>query len=296
MGVDRGDEYTLLVAHLVGAQHVRAAARHERPICHLVEARGVERTDGHKHVASALVAPVGPAHLVTRLKGLQSNVRLVGQRTRRKRNMPCRDPQDNQGETGDETDGDSVAKADTAPPGLDRCRLRHRSGLGKLPRRRLARRRALQGEDVLQPLVEIGLAPRLLQRSQHLPGRLEPALGIDTETSHDRGGQPLRRRQRIGNGRRRGSRLCHRKLAVRIRRRANVERERHRARDHVSGARKRGDGADGADQSGTIGLAELLDRHDAFGGAGQRVTPHRHRHGSGVPGHAGEVRRQPRGT
>ena len=90
--------------------------------------------------------------------------------------------------------------------------------------------------------------------------------------------------------------IGHRKLAVRILRRANVERERHPARDHVGGARKRGNGADGADQSGTVGLAELLDRHDAFGGARQRVTPHRHRHGSGVPGHAGEVRRQPRGA
>ena len=54
--------------------------------------------------------------------------------------------------------------------------------------------------------------------------------------------------------------------------------------------------ADGADQAGLVGPAELLDRDDAFGGARQRVAPQRHRHRAGVAGHAGEVRRQPRGA
>ena len=45
-----------------------------------------------------------------------------------------------------------------------------------------------------------------------------------------------------------------------------------------------------------VRLAEFLDRDDAFGGAGQRVAPQRHRHRAGVTGHAGEVRRQPRGA
>ena len=58
----------------------------------------------------------------------------------------------------------------------------------------------------------------------------------------------------------------------------------------------RADGTDGADQSGAICLAEFLDRHDAFGGARQRIAPQRHRHRAGMAGHAGEICRQPRGA
>ena len=45
-----------------------------------------------------------------------------------------------------------------------------------------------------------------------------------------------------------------------------------------------------------VGLAEFLDRDDAFGGARQRIAPQRHRHRAGMAGHTGEARRQPRGA
>jgi hypothetical protein len=58
-----------------------------------------------------------------------------------------------------------------------------------------------------------------------------------------------------------------------VRWRADVQRERHPPGNDVGCPRQRGDGADGADQARLVGLAERLDRNDAFGGARQRVAP-----------------------
>ena len=84
-----------------------------------------------------------------------------------------------------------------------------------------------------------------------------------------------------------------RELAVRIGRRADIDGERYLPRDDIGRAGHRMDVADGADQPVFVGPAELLDRDDAFGGAGERVAPQRHRHGAGVAGHAGQAGRQP---
>ena len=52
--------------------------------------------------------------------------------------------------------------------------------------------------------------------------------------------------------------------------------------------------ADGADQAGLVGPAELLDRNDAFRRARQRVAPQCHRHRAGMAGHAGQPCGEPR--
>ncbi len=54
--------------------------------------------------------------------------------------------------------------------------------------------------------------------------------------------------------------------------------------------------ADGADQAALVGLAKILDRDNAFGGARERIAPKPHRHRAGMTGHAGQVRCKASGT
>ena len=89
------------------------------------------------------------------------------------------------------------------------------------------------------------------------------------------------RRDRRPDVRRRG-------VARFVARRANVDREAHVAGNHVDGAGRDLQPADGADEALLAGAA-CLDGQHALCGRDQRVAPQGHRHRSGVSGHAGEV-------
>src|SRR5712691_8195964 len=86
----------------------------------------------------------------------------------------------------------------------------------------------------------------------------------------------------------------HRKLAVGVRGGADIDRERHLAWNDIGRAGHRMDVPDSPDQPTFVGPAERLDRDDAFRGTRQRIAPQQHRHGAGMPGHAGETCREPR--
>ncbi len=86
----------------------------------------------------------------------------------------------------------------------------------------------------------------------------------------------------------------HRKLAVGIRGGADIDRERYLARNDIGRTGHRMDVPDSPDQPIFVGPAERLDRNDAFRGTCQRIAPQQHRHGAGMPGHAGETCRKSR--
>jgi hypothetical protein len=102
------------------------------------------------------------------------------------------------------------------------------------------------------------------------------------------GRQPLRDAAARRDGGDRGFDVLNRLAALGIDRAAQIEREANTARDGIGRRARHVELAHSCHQVG-LPARPLFDRQQHFGGSGQRIMPHRHRHGAGMAGDARDV-------